>query len=105
MAQAGDKIYIKSISIHASTSKVWEALTEPELMKRWMSEWEMNVHTDWMVGNSFDISGDLHGIKFENKGKVLRFEKERVLAYSHLSSISELPDKIENYTILQFKLT
>lgn len=99
-----DNAFNKTVHINAPTSKVWEALTNPELMKKWMSETEIHIITDWKVGSPFMIRGDLHGIKFENKGTVLRFEPSKVLAYNHLSSISRLPDKPENFSIIEFQL-
>src|SRR6266498_4554712 len=91
------KIFNKTISINAPISKVWDTLITPELMKKWMSETEINIITDWNIGSPILIGGHLHGIKFENKGKVLQFEPEKILQYSHLSSLSRLPDKSENY--------
>jgi uncharacterized protein YndB with AHSA1/START domain len=98
-------IVTKTVHINAPTSVVWEALTNPELIKKWMSETEINILTDWQVGNPFIIRGILHRIKFENKGTVLQFEPEKILQYSHLSSLSKLPDKPENYSIIEFSLT
>ncbi|PST83650.1 SRPBCC domain-containing protein [Pedobacter yulinensis] len=74
-------------------------------MKLWMGEPEMNVTvtTDWIVGNTIEISG-FHHTGFVNTGKVLRFEPCSVLAYSYLSSISRLPDVPENQTRLTFSL-
>ena len=97
-------LFSKSIHIHAPISKVWDTLTTPELMKRWMSETEINIITDWNVGSSILIRGRLHGIKFENKGTVLQFERETILQYSHLSSLSRLSDQTENYSVLEFRL-
>ena|ERR1051325_1362687 len=98
------KIVSKTVRINAPTSKVWEALTDPDLMKKWMSETEIHIFTDWKVGNPFVIRGRLHGINFENWGTVLQFEPENTLQYSHLSSLSRLPDQLENYSILEFRL-
>jgi hypothetical protein len=39
-----------------------------------------------------------------NKGVVLEFEPLQRLAYTHLSSISELADREENYTVIEFGL-
>ena len=97
------KIVSKTVRINAPTSKVWEALTDPDLMKKWMSETEIHIFTDWKVGNPFVIRGRLHGINFENWGTVLQFEPENTL-HSHLSSLSRLPDQLENYSILEFRL-
>jgi hypothetical protein len=44
-------------------------------------------------------------VKFENKGIILKYLKERILSYSHLSSVLRLPDIIENYTVIEFVLT
>jgi hypothetical protein len=44
-------------------------------------------------------------MRFENKGIVLAYEPYTVLSYSHLSSISRLPDVAENYAILRFSLS
>jgi uncharacterized protein YndB with AHSA1/START domain len=102
----GDTVLSKSVAIDAPTSKIWEALTNPVIMKKWMSEpeTEIDILTDWRVGNPVVIRGKLHGIKFENKGKVLEFEPEKILQYSHLSSLSRLPDRPESYSVFDFRL-
>jgi len=96
----------KTVSINTSHSKVWEYLTDPNLMKKWMGEPEMNIEiiTDWVVGNPILIKG-FHHIEFENKGTILQFNPHKIVQYSHLSSISRLPDTRENYAIITFLLT
>lgn len=69
-----------------------------------MAETEINVITNWEIGSPMVIRGNLHGLNFENKGTVLRFEPEKILEYSHLSSVSRLPDALESYSILTFCL-
>jgi uncharacterized protein YndB with AHSA1/START domain len=98
------KIVTKTVNIDAPTSKVWEALTNPELMKKWMFEAEIHIITDWKVGTPIVIRGYMNGKDFENNGIVLQFEPEKILQYSHLSSLSRLPDKPENYSLLEFRL-
>jgi uncharacterized protein YndB with AHSA1/START domain len=100
-----DKVFNKTVNINAPLSKVWETLTNPELMKKWMFETEINIVTDWQVGSPIAIHGDLHGMNFENTGTVLQFAREKILRYTHLSSLSRLPDKPENYSVLEFRLT
>jgi uncharacterized protein YndB with AHSA1/START domain len=95
----------KTVNIHAPAPKIWEALTDPAIMKKWIGETEINIITDWQVGNPIILRGKLHGIRFENKGTVLQCESEKVLQYTHLSSISRLPDQPESYSILEFRLT
>ncbi|HNB42222.1 MAG TPA: SRPBCC domain-containing protein [Anaerolineales bacterium] len=98
-------IFQKSVEIAATTSKVWMLLTEPEQMKKWMMpDIELSIQTDWEVGSPIFIRGTMSGKEFENKGLVLKFEPEKNLQYSHLSSVSHLPDRAENYSILDFQL-
>ena len=98
-------IVSKTVHINAPNSVVWEALTNPTLMKKWMSETEIDILTNWKVGSPILVRGILHRVKFENKGIVLQFEPEKILQYTHLSSLSRLPDQPENYTVLEFNLT
>jgi uncharacterized protein YndB with AHSA1/START domain len=95
----------KSLLISASSSRVWEFLTNPDLMKQWMGDPEMKIEilTDWRVGNPFIIKG-FHHLQFENKGTILRFEPEKVFQYNYLSSLSNLADIPKNRTIITFTL-
>ena len=96
----------KTIQINAPASKVWDALTTPALMPRWMMpDSPIEISTNWQVGSPFTIRGNLHGINFENRGTVLQFEREKTLQYSHLSSSSHLPDVPASYSILTFALS
>jgi uncharacterized protein YndB with AHSA1/START domain len=94
------------VTIGAPPAAVWEALTTPELMKQWMGEPEMDVavETDWVVGGPIRVTG-FHHARFENRGTVLRFEPNQELRYSHLDSVSRLPDVPENYSVIDFRLT
>jgi uncharacterized protein YndB with AHSA1/START domain len=93
-----------TIMIAAPTVAVWQALTDPELVKRWISDDDIRLSTTWEAGSPLVISGDLHGMPMENKGIVLRFEPEKFLSYNYLCSLSELPDQPENYVIIEFSL-
>ena len=94
------------VTIDAKASKVWAVLTSPFLMTQWMgsSEMKVEVETDWKINAPLVVRG-FHHVKFENKGVVLRCIPEEQLTYSHLSSVSRLPDETGNYTILDFILT
>ncbi|GAB4029205.1 SRPBCC family protein [Spirosoma jeollabukense] len=95
-----------AITIQAEPATVWAALTEPVVMANWLAEPEtkMDVYTTWQINTPISIRG-FHHVNFENKGVVLQYDKERKLTYSHLSSLSGLPDELENYSILEFTLT
>jgi uncharacterized protein YndB with AHSA1/START domain len=96
----------RSIAIQASPQTVWPHLTEPGLMIQWMGDPELKIEimTDWVVGHPLLIKG-FHHIKFENKGRVLQFEPYRLIQYSHLSSVSRLPDVPASYSLFTFLLT
>lgn len=100
-----NEIFKKAVTIQASAPEVWETLTTPVLMKKWMFETDIDVITDWKTGSPVIIRGDLHGIYFENNGTVLAFEQGEKLQYNHLSSLSKLPDELENYSIIEFILS
>jgi uncharacterized protein YndB with AHSA1/START domain len=109
MRNLGNRLMIKVekiVSINAPTSRVWKYLTDPQLMKKWMGEPEMNIEviTDWVVGDPIVIKA-FHHQYFENYGTVLQFEPEKIIQYTHLSSISHLSDTKESYTVITFKLT
>ena len=95
----------KTIIIDASLSAVWDALINPHSIRQWMADPEigLEVITNWQPGSPIVMHG-FHHLKFENKGTVLQVEPNKLLQYNYLSSISRLPDKPGNYTIIQFRL-
>lgn len=95
----------KIITITANPQRVWAALTIPEQMKHWMAETDLDIKTNWQIGGPITVLGEAHHTYFENKGRVLEYQPEHTLQYSHLSSLSGLPDKPGNYTLLEFRLT
>lgn len=100
-----NETFTTTIAIHADPGKVWTTLTDFELMSQWMGEPETNVQvsTDWEIGSPIYIRG-FHHINFENKGLVLAYDTEKRLSYTHLSSLSRLADRPENYSTLEFIL-
>ncbi|MBX2904782.1 MAG: SRPBCC domain-containing protein [Taibaiella sp.] len=93
-----------SIIIEASAAAVWEVLTMPILMKEWMAETPIEIETTWQPGSQITISGPWYKTRFENKGTVLCYEPYAKLSYTHLSSLSRLPDDPGNHTIYEFFL-
>lgn len=103
-AEAKRGSFRKSVTIAASPVCVWAALTEPAQMREWMFSSPIEVVTDWVVGGPIAMSGDLHGVPFTNLGVVLAFEPLTVLRYSHLNSVSRLPDTPDNHALIEFAL-
>jgi uncharacterized protein YndB with AHSA1/START domain len=95
-----------SATINVPPSVVWRALTDSDLMKQWIAEPVMRIEitTDWKVGSPIIVKGHHNKVDFENKGPIQQFEPYSILRYSHLSSISGLPDRAENYTMIEFRL-
>ncbi len=94
----------KAIAINVIPSQLWASLTSPQLMQKWMDEHKIEVITDWKIGAPIVIRSPAHWFPFENKGTILAFEINRLLSYSHLSSLSHLPDVPSSYTGISFTL-
>ena len=100
------KIVNKTISISAPVSIVWDALTNPEVVKEWLSaEGTTHIISDWKVGSPLIFAGTWHRKKYEDKGTILQLDAENVLEYSYWSRFSKLPDSPENYSVIGFRLT
>jgi len=92
-----------SISINASAAKVWNALTNPEVIKQYM--FGTTVISDWLKGSQIVWKGAWQGKKYEDKGVILKLKPERLIQYSHFSPLSGKPDLPENYHTVTIKLT
>jgi uncharacterized protein YndB with AHSA1/START domain len=98
---------IKRIDVDSPPAEVWRALTVPHQAVAWMSDEPLEMVTDWTPGGPIVIRGVLHGrLHFENSGRVEAFDPERILQYSHWSSLSRrvLPDSPENHVIIRLEL-
>lgn len=100
---ATDKILNKTISINAPTSEVWNALTNPDLIKEWL--FGTKVISDWKVGTSILFTGNWQGTDYTDKGTILKFDIEKAFQYNYWSGFSGLPDSPENYSVITFALT
>ena len=92
-----------STTINAPASKVWDALTKPELIKQYM--FGTDVISDWKVGSEILYRGEWQGKPFEDKGKILEMKKEKTLVSTHWSPLSGVPDSPENYHTVSYHLT
>jgi uncharacterized protein YndB with AHSA1/START domain len=92
-----------SIVIDASAEDVWKALTTPEVIKQWF--FGVSTDTDWKVGSPIVHRGEWQGKPYEDKGKILAFEPAKLLAHSHWSAASGLPDRPENYQEVSWALS
>ena len=92
-----------SISINASSEKVWKALLDPKAIQQYM--FGTNVVSAWQEGSSIVWKGEWQGKSYEDKGKILQLKPGRTLQYSHFSPLSGQPDRPENYHTVTIELS
>jgi uncharacterized protein YndB with AHSA1/START domain len=90
-------------TIDAPASKVWKALTDPALIKQYF--FGVDVVSDWKVGSSIIYKGEWEGKAFEDKGRILQVEPEKLLVSTHWSPLSGVPDSPENYHTVSYELS
>ncbi len=91
-----------SIHLDAPVSKVWEALTTPELIKEYF--FGTNTITDWKVGSPIIFKGEWQGKQYEDKGTILDVVPNKLFRYTYWSSMSGIEDKPENYVNITYEL-
>jgi uncharacterized protein YndB with AHSA1/START domain len=91
-----------SVVINAPASSVWDALTNPELIKQYL--FGTQVSSDWKVGSSIIYKGTWEDKNFEDKGRILQIEPERLLESTFWSALSGLADVPENYSLIRYDL-
>jgi uncharacterized protein YndB with AHSA1/START domain len=94
---------VATVIINSPASKVWEALTRPELIKQYM--FGVDVISDWRVGSPITYRGEWEGKSFEDKGRVLEVKPEKSLITTHWSPLSGVPDSPENYHTVSYQLS
>ena len=92
----------KAIAIQADAATVWSALTDPSKIRLWLSDTGVEVSSEWAIGSPMRFHGDFHGMRLDDKGKILALEPERLFAYQYWSRISKLPDEDQYYTVIRF---
>jgi uncharacterized protein YndB with AHSA1/START domain len=90
-----------AIVIAAPLTNVWEALIKPDLIETSGTQ----VITDWQVGSSILYTGTREGRKYQDKGRVLHIEKDKLLICTLWSSTDGLPDLPKNYKTVRYDLS
>ncbi len=100
----GDRGYIacSDVRICVPLRVVWEALTDPERISRYM--FGTTVLSDWVEGHPITWSGEWEGRPYKDHGILLRVEPEHLLQYTHYSPLSGLPDTSEHYHTVTVEL-
>jgi uncharacterized protein YndB with AHSA1/START domain len=88
--------------IDAPPEKVWRALTDPELIKKYMFGSEVN--TDWQPGSPITWKGEFDGREYEDKGEIIAVEPAQRLEVTHFSPLTGQEDRPENYHRVRYEL-
>lgn len=93
-----------SVTINASPSMVWDALTNPEQTKKYM--FGCAAISDWTVGSSLLWRGTHEGQEMVFvKGHIVAIEPETFLAYTTIDPNSPIEDVPENYLTVTYRLS
>lgn len=90
------------ILVQAPRAAVWDALTNPDLVKQYF--FGTNLVTTWKVGSPLRFHGEWEGKTYEDRGTVLSFEPTRSFSFDYWSSMSGLEDKPELRQIVRYEL-
>ncbi len=90
------------IIINAETERVWETLTNPELIKQYF--FGTNVVSDWKKGSEIVFHGEYQEQRYRDKGIIIESRVAEFLQYTYWSSFSGLEDIPENYSLVEYKL-
>jgi uncharacterized protein YndB with AHSA1/START domain len=88
--------------VAASPERVWEALTDPEQVSRYMVG--THVESDWTPGSAITWQGEYEGRTYADKGEIVVAEPGRLLQMTHFSPLSGQPDEPNSYHTLTYVL-
>ena len=98
-----NKTVKKEIIINASRDEVWQALTDPEMIKTYL--FGSDVVTDWEIGHPIVFKGEWEGVFYEDKGTILELIPQKLIKYNYWSSMSGTEDFPENYSVITYHLS
>ena len=92
-----------SSRIDQPASKVWEALTNPTLVRQYF--FGTKVQSDWKPGSPITFTGEWKGKSYRDKGVVTDAQPFKILSYKYWSSLAGTEDKPENYANVTYELS
>ncbi len=93
----------KEIQLKAPASKVWEALTNPDLVRQYLVGAE--VISDWKVGSKIVYCGSFNGIDFRDEGEITIFEPDKQFQYTYWSENHGTENVKANHVVLTYTLS
>ncbi|MBK8610757.1 MAG: SRPBCC domain-containing protein [Chitinophagaceae bacterium] len=94
---------ISTINIKASPERVWDTITNPNLVKLW--QYGSDVISNWKVGQDIRFKTLWEDKIFEQWGKLLEIKPHERLRYSLFAPRPGLEDNPENYFEMNYILT
>lgn len=90
-------------TIDAPAARVWQALVDPRAIKQYM--FGTDVVSEWRVGSPIVWKGEWNGKPYQDRGEILRCDRDRRLEYSHWSPFSGRPDEPAYYHTVTIELS
>jgi uncharacterized protein YndB with AHSA1/START domain len=91
-----------SIRIAASPAKVWDALTNPDLIRQYL--FGTTAVSDWTEGSTLIYKGEWEGKPYEDHGIIKEVVPEKRLVTTYWSAAFG-PDIPENYKTVTYEIT
>ena len=98
-----DLTILKAININSAPAKVWEVLTNPEMIDQYFIG--AKTITNWEIGSAIKFIHVYEGKEFINKGVILAFNPGHLLSYTYWTAFSNTEDRTENYTTITYTIT
>ena len=93
-----------TITINASSAKVWDTLVNPEQTKKYMFGCE--TVSDWKVGSALLWQGNYEGKAMVFvKGFIKEIQPNKILKYTVIDPNATMPDIPENYLNVTYELS
>jgi uncharacterized protein YndB with AHSA1/START domain len=97
-----NKIAQVNVNIKAPVERVWNALTDPEMIRQYMPG--TTVESAWEEGSTITWKGVWKGKTYEDKGILLQVKPRALLQYSHYSPREGQQRRPENDHIVTINL-
>jgi uncharacterized protein YndB with AHSA1/START domain len=92
-----------SRTLPVPSEKVWDALTNPVLIKQYF--FGTDAVSEWKVGKPIFFRGTWEGKPYEDKGTILALLPGNYIKYNYWSSFSGTEDIPENYANVTYEVT
>lgn len=96
----GKLISETSVSVRATADKVWKAITDPGIIRKYL--FGTKVTSDFKEGSEITYEGEFEGKSYKDKGVIQKMEPGKVFQSTFLSGTKE--DKPENYNLVTYRL-